>query len=267
MHKPLILLSILLFTSCKTVDLRTNELKKNPTIQKEQQGRALLQEMYEAHGGDHWKQINTYTVSINDRFFGLSRLGSPFGKEFDVTLDMTPLRFTSRASFEKGKRVSGQTWGIHNGKTYKVENGQASLKPNKKMAFWLPAIQYFIELPAQIQNATAVSYLGERSEDDSTYDLVIASWNTIAPQKDTDQFVLWIDQQTHRVYKVAFTVRDLGKNIHNEIYYSDYRELDGGIILPFRMPVVKASSGKRIHEIQIKSYELNKVDVSELEVY
>ncbi len=65
---------------------------------------------------------------------------------------------------------------------------------------------------------------------DRTYDLVMATWNGFEPQRNIDQYVLWIDREAGKLDYMTFTVRDQGGFIAATISYLDYQNVDGLLV-------------------------------------
>ncbi len=136
-------------------------------------------------------------------------------------------------------------------------------KRDKDIEFWLPTYQYFIELPIRIQKATFVSFAGTGTMEGKTYDLVFATWNKAEPQRDVDQYVLWINRQTKLVDRVDYTVRDFFNFLKGTLFYNDYRDI-GGLKIPFFMPVENKMGKGNLHEIKVLEVKLNPFPKEEL---
>ena len=189
----------------------------------------LVIEMGKAHGIENWTTVKTYEVLLEDEFFGLvGKMGSPYDTDTGtVLLKYTPGEYDGQMRFERGKR-KGQTYGINSGQTYELNaQGDMEYKPNKTTEFWLPTYQYFIEFPMRIQTATAFNYAGEMEVNGIKCKGVIASWDTIAPQKKLDQYVIWINAETHHIVKLEYTIRDVNKFVTGATYFEDYQLYDG----------------------------------------
>ncbi|MEM9933360.1 MAG: hypothetical protein AAF824_07100 [Bacteroidota bacterium] len=262
----LLVVSVLFIFGCvnffKMADLRVDY----PIISGEQaKAQQLMKEMGKAHNIHLWDSIGTYTVIYKDEFYGfVGNQGNPF-KEADVTLSLDYLagEFDGQLTIESGKE-KGTTWGIQDWKTYQLENGAAILKKDKNMQFWIPTYQYFVELPSRIQETTALEYVGSREINGTKVEGVLASWNQVEPQKDIDQYILWIDAETKRIVKVDYTVRELYRFISGAAYFNEYRNYNG-IILPSELPVESnLVKGGFLHKMSIVNFKSEQVDVSAL---
>lgn len=245
---------------CMISDIRTPEVKANWD---EVRGRALLQEAFEAHGCARWDSLETYEVRFHDQFYGfLGKNGNPYPDDkADLILQYIPKTYNGRAQFMEGP-LKGKVWGLQSWKTYiESPDGTRTWKPDKDIEFWLPTYQYFIELPARIGKATVVSYAGERLRNGETYDLVFATWGKPGPQKDIDQYLLYINRRTHLIDRLEFTVRDIMKFMKGGLNYATYKDYDG-LKIPVYMPVDNPFGKGVLHEMRISDFVPDKVDRS-----
>lgn len=259
--------SCLLLCACVNVfklsDLRTDGYHYPNNIEK---AKTLLAEMGQAHQIEMWDKIETYEVTYKDEFYGfIGKQAHPF-KEQDMTFQLSyiPGTFDGQMQIASGKE-NGKTWGYQSGQTYrKLADGSVEPKKNKDMKFWIPTYQYFIEFPSRIQEASSVDYVGENTINGINVEGVLASWNTINPQKDLDQYLIWLDAQTKQIVKIEYTVRDAYKFVTGAAYYQDYKNYDG-IILPSNMPVESNLVKKGIlHKMGITNFEANRKSIAEL---
>lgn len=244
---------------CKLADIRTDEVRTSPD---EIKGMILLKEMREAHHVDQLDSMNTLSLHITDAFFGMGKIANPFPKnkaEFDFAF--IPNSFTSRATFTNPK-WENKIWGIQSWKTYEDEGDSVQFhkKNDRTMEFWLPTYQYLIELPSRIIEADQISFAGLRDIGETSYELLFASWNSDIPQKDVDQYVLWINQETKRLQFVQYTVRDQGKIIHATLEIEGYHDVNG-LLIPKQMHVrmFDKFEGKILHSITTSQVEPDKI--------
>lgn len=264
----IILLVGILFTSCLT-DLRTKEdilflTQKN--VSNIDNPRVLLEEASRKHGLERWKELSTISVSVQDTFMGfIGKQASPF-KEISVNFNLSfiPGKYTGQLNIQSGKE-SGKTWGIVDGETYKIEKDkEAYYRKSKKTKFWIPTYQYFVELPFRILEADTLVYLGLADRNNKKYKRVLASWKTVEPQKDIDQYVVWINDQL-MIDFVEFTVRDEYGFIKGAASYLGFDDFEN-IMLPSSIQIFGNVTGKNVlHQMQFDHYEFDAVDKSLLE--
>jgi len=224
-------------TACKLADIRTTEMAGTTD---DARAMKVLHQMAKAHQVNRWDDIETYTFHVSDEYQGLiGTFGSPFPKGKAVLeLSFIPQTYTGRGIFQDGK-WKDKVWGIQAWETYsneEMEKGIFHEKPDKQIQFSIPTYQYFIETPWRIFEANIIRYAGEREKNGQVYDLVFATWETEEPQKEMDQYLLWVNRKTGVLDLVQFTVRDAGGWVHCTFYYDHYESLDG-LLFPTEMTV------------------------------
>ena len=246
-----------------TVDLRTETSKNEPN---EKRAKALLQEMGEAHGIANWENINTYSAKFEDVFFGTLGSNSHGYEEDSVQflLKYIPKTFDGKLEFLSGEN-EGLSWGIQSWKSYIFSEGSGhKFKEDSNITFWLPTYQYFIEFPVRIQNANSFAYAGEAEIDGKTCEGIIASWNTTEPQREIDQYLIWLDKKTKRIVKLEYTIREMFNFLRGAAYFHDYKNYDG-ILLPSSMPVESNLLEEGfLHEMRILDFSKNNFPEREL---
>lgn len=247
-----------------TADLRTDVAKQNLN---EEKAKSLLEEMAKAHKIQNWDSITTYTVRFQEEMFGtVGKSSNPFPEDksqFD--LSYIPNTYDGKLTFRDGPR-KGLSWGIQSWQTYTQQAGEEpQFGKNKDIFFWVPTYQYFIEFPMRIMNANAFSYAGKKTINGVVCEGVVASWNTTEPQRHIDQYLIWLDEDTKRIIKLEYTIREMFNFLTGAAYYTEYKEFDG-IILPTKMPVESnlVGKGKYLHQMDILDFRKNTMPVSNL---
>lgn len=247
----------------RLADLRTPLVTQDPSSEK---ARELLTAMASAHGVQHWSALETYTVTLEDHFFGfLGKQSNPYKTDsVRLQLDYIPGTFDGRLQVLNGK-MEGERWGMQSWRTYLQKPGESlRFEKNKDAQFWLPTYQYFIEFPRRIQGATAIAYAGQQTISGIPCEGVLASWNTVAPQKEIDQYLIWISKADQRIVKLEYTIRDQFKFLSGAVLFEDYQEYDG-LWLPGRMPVTSNLKEKgKLHQMQIFDFQRNRVPIAQL---
>jgi len=247
-----------------TTDLRTESVKKDP---QEAKAKMLIQEMAKSHMVDNWDSISTYTVRFQEEMFGvLGKSSNPFPEAkslFDVSY--IPNTYDGKLTFVNGKN-KGLTWGIQSWETYtSKENENPIFTDDADISFWVPTYQYFIEFPKRILNADAFGYAGEQTINNVACEGVIASWNTIRPQRDIDQYLIWLDKATKRIVMLEYTIRDQYNFITGAAYFNEYKNFDG-ILLPTKLPVGSnlLGEGEILHQMDIINFTRNILSQKEI---
>lgn len=226
----------------------------------------LLEAMGKAHQIEKWNDIDTYNVIFEDEFYGFLGKRTHAFQEQKITfsLNYIPKTFDGQLKILSGKDKD-KTWGMQSWKTYDLDKeGNVKVKENKNTKFYIPTYQYFIEFPSRIQEATSIDYLGAKMINGVKSEGIIASWNTVAPQNDFDQYVIWIDSESKRIIQIGYTVRDKYRFVTGEAYYKDYKDYNG-IILPTTIPVASNLLKEGyLHKMSIKSFTPNLVSSKSL---
>lgn len=240
-----------------TTDLRTRKARTNPDPDK---ARALLQDMAKAHQIHNWDSVSTYTVQFQEDMYGLiGKSSNPFPEETSqFELSYIPNTYDGRLEFTDGPS-KGMIWGLQSWQSYTTGKDETAVfEEDANIIFWLPTYQYFIEFPRRIQNATVLACAGDSVINGIACHGVLASWNTLEPQRSTDQYLIWIDKVSNRIVKLEYTVRDQLNFITGAASFADYQDFDG-ILLPTRFPVESnlLSNGELLHQMEILGFQKN----------
>ena len=259
----LLIIIVTYFYFLGTADLRTKIAINEPN---EQFAKALLQEMGNAHGISNWEKIKTYSTEFEDVFFGtLGAISHGYSEDsVRFLLKYIPKTYDGKLEFLSGENT-GLTWGIQSWKSYvSVPPQNNKFVNNSDITFWLPTYQYFIEFPLRIQNANSFAYAGEAEIDGKNCEGIIASWNTTEPQREIDQYLIWIDKKTKRIIKLEYTIREMYNFLTGAAYFHDYKNYDG-ILLPSSMPVESNLLEEEfLHEMRILDFSKNNFPEREL---
>lgn len=228
-------LMILICQSCKIADLRTSEIN-DAAPDREPKAIELLDTAIKNQNLDLLVNSETYSYKIKDNWKGLSALFNPFPKDNELMeMRFRPKSFDSQFFYIN---VKDQTrYGVQSFRYYKInETGDVKFKNKKSISFSLPAVQYLFELPIRIKEAPILKYAGSKKIEGITYDLVFATWDSIAPNKEFDQYLLYISQETGLLTFASYTVRDAylpsPKNVYGSIRYENMQENSDGIKYP-----------------------------------
>ncbi|MCI4669820.1 MAG: hypothetical protein MRZ79_16920 [Bacteroidia bacterium] len=256
----LIAASLLFLSSCKMADLSNEETKSNTNAQ----AKAILEAAAKAHGVEKWNSVSTYEVSFKDEFYGaMGNFASPYkGGSVSLRLQYIPKQADAKLTFTEGKS-KGEVWGLSQGITYKGD--MSSGKEAKDATFWLPTYQYFIEFPARILEAEIFRLAGKEEINGRPKDMVFVSWKKVEAQKDFDQYIVWVDQESKLISKVAYTIREANNWVTGHAMFEDLKDY-GGIIFPTKMPVGSnlLKEGKLLHTMSIEDVKFDSFARTEL---
>jgi hypothetical protein len=217
-------------------DIRPNAVKREVTADSTREARRLLALLGARYGGlDRYRLHRVTQVEYTDEWASglMRRFGTPWQPGERLRFTFANGTDNSRLDFLSGPRA-GQSWGIQQWQTYVVRTGQRTFAANKDIKFWLPTIEYFIEMPFRIGDAQIAAHAGTKTLNDQTYDLIYLTWGSPAPQRHIDQYVAWIRRSDGILEFVEYTVRDIAPFMTGCIHYEDLRDIDG-VLLPFRM--------------------------------
>ena len=239
----------------KLSDIRSSEMLE---IKEESKAKSLLVEMGIAHGIDKWKNIKTYTVNFTEEFYGfVGQQNNPFKNEI-TSLSLSYINNSNNGQIEiLSGRETGTIWGVQDNQAYTIYDDVLKKTVDQDVKYWVPAYQFFIEFPKRIQEATAISYVGKDTINDVICEGVLASWKTIKPQKDVNQYLIWIDLETKRIIKIDYTKRAVNNFVIESAYFNNYNDY-GGIILPSEF-LVESNLVKKglLHKMSIFGFTKN----------
>ena len=234
-----IALLVPVLSGCSPADLRTPLLHTAKSDQSLiNKGRDLLNRVAESHGLSAWNTFHTQEIILNDVW-----QAEGFWPAADQQLSLKSIlgTFTAQATLLDGPKA-GEQFGIQSWRPYHKDTaGTLSFEPAQEdptaQTFYIPSLQYFNELPFRMLNADLVAYAGERVYRERTYDLLFVTWGSFEPNMLHDQYMLWIDRETHRIAMCQYTLREAGPVFTGTIHFGDYREVQG-VFFPFQQTVI-----------------------------
>ncbi len=248
----------LLLGSCKLADIYGDM----PSTKDDQKIEDLIAKVEEAYGGwENWNALTSVRVNGSDEWptWHWRLLVNPWKeRKVDFQLDWQPLQDNVRIELLSGKQ-SGDIYGVQQWVTYEMVDGSPVFKKNRAIEFHLPTQVYFYEFPFRIREASTYAYGGTTKIEGKNYDRMMMSWNTLDPQRELDQYLLFINQETSRVEYLQFTVRDQGKFPTATAHYTDFRKV-GDFTLPHKVTLFFQNEppGKSIgHILTVESYDFN----------
>ena len=220
------------------------------------------------HGGiENWNAQENVEWVIEDEWIGIGKFLKPWkSNPQKFRQRLYPASDISRVKFLDGK-IEGDEWGIQHWKTYTVQNGELKFETDKNIKFILPTVSYFFELPFRIHEAEYLAYAGEQKIDGEIYQMVLASWQSLEPNKDMDQYLLYINKKSHRLEKAEFTVRDMAKFVIGAVDYKDYK-MENGFLIPSSLMIYRSSLEKKkeLHKMSLERVLFNQ-NIQPTELY
>ncbi|MEL6251003.1 MAG: hypothetical protein AAFR87_03230 [Bacteroidota bacterium] len=239
----LILLSILIFlNACKIADI--SQPGNLHAENSEQIANEKLDEVLEAQGFEVFKEKNLYQARVTDDWKGfvgkIAKLWPDANTQFQFRFNFNT--FDGNADVLSGEK-KGDLMGVQGWQYYEKSNGSedAFEAEAKTREFGIVVLHYLIELPYRLRNAPFKRYYGKQELRGKPYDLVFVSWGSEAASADYDQYIVWINQESHLVDYIVYTLRDntnpLTRHKYGSMAYLDYREIEGFKVAT-RMPVL-----------------------------
>ena len=207
MSRVLVALLAVASTGCLPLaDIRPDTVDPEATdLDAEARGRALLEAAADAHGGlAAWQQKQTTELIFRDEWRGLATLMAPWpSSDVRANIVQRTRTFDSVVTFQDGA-PDGLVWGIEAWKPWVDDGSGRQNVEDSDIRFMLPTTQYFVEMPFRMLEAELVRDAGPVTVDGVTYDTVYATWGGWSANEDYDQYVIYLDPQTHRWAKVAY---------------------------------------------------------------
>ncbi|MBL4577152.1 MAG: hypothetical protein JKY18_13660 [Flavobacteriales bacterium] len=264
----ILLIAAIFLNGCAS-DLRSRSFrKKGIDTESAQKGRELLGKAAQAHGFDNWYNFETTNVEIQHHFKGMGRMAVALPPKVTVLYQCVNKTFDVKATILNSKK-KGEVWGVVNDVTYTVPAGseEAIWKHKFLGSFFLKTMHYFTSYYFRILEATVIGYIGEEEWNGTKYDLVFASWGEKQPNKEMDQYIIWINQETGLIEHSQFTVRDMpGSFMKGWVSNEDFRNVNG-VIIPFKQTERLSLEGKSFfHQWTLNDLGYDQCDKSSIQV-
>lgn len=275
----LYLVLLLLASSCKIADI--SEFSELSDVESERIAMHKLQEVIESQGFNVLQEKNVYQFKATDHWpgwmGGLAKIWPDKTTNFLFKHNFNT--FDGNALLLDGKK-EGDLIGIQSWMYYEKGKNSAKIESKytgdsfNKLEFGLVVFHYFLELPYRLYHAPIKRYYGRRTWKGQQYDLVFATWESETANPDYDQYILWINTDTHLVDYCIYTLRDnnsaLTRHKYGSIAYQDYRDIEG-FQVPFNMPILlddgvvkKKSLDKYFHQFTIQDFTFGGFEEEEL---
>lgn len=217
-------------------DIRPSSVRGPIDPAAETEAKRLLGLLATRYGGlEQYQKLLVTQVEYTDTWASslMRRVGSPWYEGERLRLTFANGTDNSRLDFLTGPRA-GSSWGIQQWQTYEVRDGQRSFRASKDSKFWLPTVEYFLEMPFRVSEAGIVAHAGQRTLGEHSYDLIYVTWGRAGPQRHVDQYVLWVRRVDTVLEFAEYTVRDIAPFMVGCIHYEDLRQVSG-ITIPHRL--------------------------------
>ncbi len=219
------------------VDLRPDSVSVGDDPAAELVGRMLLREMVAAHGGaDALQRHHTFDAELRDTWVGVGRWFNPWPDD-DQRVHLTTRvgRLDASTVFHNGPRT-GERWSVRDRVVRSHTASADRVVDDADLRFMLPTVQYFVEMPVRLPEAAIVRSVGRQRVGDHEYDVVYATWGSVEANRAFDQYLVYLDPESHQLAKVWYTVRELGGFVQGIAHFEALVDVDG-YLLPARVTV------------------------------
>ncbi len=225
-------------------------------------GRKFLNQAAEKHGLEQWKQYRTTSAEVSDSWYGtLIRMMSPwpepdvrFNIDFENGKSAVRAEFLSSSDNVGSDGLEGLVWGVQQWKPYRQRKGAQVVEfvDDSDIRFMLPTVQYFISLPFRVIEAPIAVDAGIVNIDGKSYQRVLATWGSIEPNREYDQYIVFIGQDSGLIEKLEYTVREVMPFITGTMHYDDFRDV-GGVKVGFKQTVTSSPTDQEVmHRIVLQ---------------
>lgn len=229
-------------SSCLS-DVRSASLRAGVGVTREggAAARKALVRAAERQGFAAWRRTPGEHLTLQDRWpSGVAAWfavpwapGDPFELEAVRGSQAGLLRLTrgDEAGCEHVRRADGSTAYVDAaGVVREVEGDELT-------DFFLPAIRYLADFPFRILEAELFAPAGEAPFGGRVFDRYLATWKSLAPNSEFDQYVVWVARDTGRVEVIEYTSRAEFRFSHYGTVFDQFERVDG-VELPRRITIV-----------------------------
>lgn len=261
----LVVLALIAVDRWLPADIRPDDLA---TVA-DDEARERLEALRAAHGAEAWEQYSVMDVRFQDDWpFWLTRVVlSPW----DVDNQSLRAKMLRRSWITELTLLDGddpgERWGLQSWKTWNAPSaGEPTFDESWVVGTMVPGLRYFLELPLAQDTATHVQRAGTAPLEGKPHERLYVTWNQGAPQRDYDQYLLWIDPDTGLVARVDFTIRALSGLAVATAAFRDYHDY-GGVQLPGEIVidgVLPTGHTLPVHTIRIEDAQWDTVGAESL---
>jgi len=203
-------------------DIRPESIRDGITEASRQRARALIDAVEVAYGRDRWREVTSAEMVMSADWRTPVRSWVSGWK-------INPQRFHLRATpteealtFLNGPR-EGEVCVVRSGK---LRCGGRDVE-DALLTWKIVVKSYWLQFPFRIGEASVVASAGPETIEGVTYERVFGTWKDAAPQRDVDQFVLYVHPKSHRIEWLHFTVRDKAAPMATTIRWTGFETYDG----------------------------------------
>ncbi|MEM6807426.1 MAG: hypothetical protein AAF696_38865 [Bacteroidota bacterium] len=189
-------------------DIRPEELKGDYTLT--HSGKFYLEKAQSAHGMDVWLKQDSISFEIHQHIQdALAKFKLAPGEKSEPQYHMISFPKNRQASYYESIKTEPSYFIACDDKgTYKKIDRSLSYG-HSNIHFFYYAIQHLLEFPFEMGTADILEYIGEDEMNNQSYELVFASWESLKPSLEYDQYIIWVNKKTGLIDRFDATGRDI----------------------------------------------------------
>ena len=267
---------LLVFHSCKTVDLRTDFVKEQPALTAEEKGRELLTDAFKKMGYDKLVTIDVYETTANFDWKGawplLPMNALPGNLKKDLRFKFATNSFDGQVEYLEGRK-KGLVQGLQSWEGYKIKrnNGRLKRHDHDRYIWGLATYHYLTEAPITMKDAEIVRYAGTKTFNEQQYETVYVTWGSVEPNKKYDRFLVYVNKKTGFIDLAELTIGDfflpMPKGMQHATVQWERKMASNGTYLPsvtyIQLGKPKEKK-KHVYKYTTKNFKFNSFQKSEL---
>lgn len=274
----LVIIALITITlnSCKSVDLRSEDLKTQNISNPEQKGKQLLQEAKLAMGYDKLAKSEVYQADAVFNWKGIWLLmpmnAFPGNNNKNLKLRLATNSFDGQVEYLEGRK-KGIIQGVQSWEGYKKESKSDFLKQHEHNRYiWgLATYHYLLEAPMHLPDAEIIRYSGTKQLDGISYETVYVTWGSESPNKQYDRFLAYINPETKFIDLLEVTINDfflpMPKGMQHATARYERKKTSIGAYLPSNVKIQLKGPKKaknKVYSFSLENYEFNSFDKQDL---
>lgn len=265
----IILSFIITLQACKSVDLRSEDLKSQNITNAEQKGKALLQQAKLAMGYDKLATSEVYQADALFNWRGAWLLfpmnAFPGNNNKDLKLKFATNSFDGQLEYLEGRK-KGTIQGVQSWHGYKKEKGSDFLKQHEhdRYIWGLATYHYLLEAPMHLPDAEIIRYSGTKQLDGIDYETVYVTWGSETPNKQYDRFLAYIHPDTKFIDLLEVTINDfflpMPKGMQHATARYERKKTSIGAYLPSNVTIQLKAPKKaesKVYSFSLENYEFD----------
>ncbi|WP_378183819.1 hypothetical protein [Aquimarina sp. SS2-1] len=263
---------IIALNSCKSVDLRTESLKKNTISHSEQKGKDLLTKSKIAMGYDKLSEVKVYESTVKfewNNFWLLMPMNAfPGNNGKELQLRLATNSFDGQVEYLEGRKKN-IVQGVQAWQGYKKKSYSDNLKRHEhdRYIWGLATYHYLLEAPMHLPDAEIIRYAGSKELDGISYETVYVTWGSEEPNKKFDRFLVYINPTTKFIDLLEVTINDffikMPKGLQHATARYERKKTNIGTYLPSNIKIQLKGPKKpknKVYSISLDNYQFDSFD-------